>query len=697
EKNCYGKRRGLFWKQTFFQRKAIHVINKLDERYVSQQIEELRQQPSCDLRALVFENVKKIEGTVQVSSNIKGTCQKRLRDAALNVKVVMSVLTERDNDNGEGENAALQREVCSLRAEVEKLKKVIEELQNKPTIAQRNDETDAEIQQTKASAQPVERRSRQQRRTQGRRYPSLSFSPDRNTETEDASVQEYRTKDPIQALEDRLLTCISTMIEQKFSEMTMDVQSKPAAKTQNATVIQKSQRSTSHGSQSAISTNRKDDNVDYRRSSIIAQPVETWVQVVKKNKKKKAGASSQLDHKQQKVVTVAKITNTKDKVTKPKLNPPKTAAISITALDGKYAESLFKAQQEAKPEEFGIVNMRAKRSVTGGYIFEVPGPDGNEKANAFANRLQEVFKDSNVKVARPSRKIDIRVCRLVDSTTPTDVANAIALKFSCQTSEINTGVIRRAPNGLGDLWVRIPVEMGETLIKENRLQVGWTTATIMRLEPRKLHCFRCLQPGHVKIKCPNEDHSNLCFRCGEPGHIARYCEARATCYPCKVRGLPTSHRMGGHACPPITKQERRQAGDQRGLGAANGRQVPEDQPVPSSSASKEGDPVKKVTVREEETLTLCEDESSMDVDTEVVQPPKEQCLSKRLRKEAARGEGTPVPLPSKQWAGGGGASPGRRVNRWWPGSCWGIGPPVTEPTERLVEGTGTPSPPLRQR
>ncbi|RLU15088.1 hypothetical protein DMN91_012975 [Ooceraea biroi] len=208
---------------------------------------------------------------------------------------------------------------------------------------------------------------------------------------------------------------------------------------------------------------------------------------------------------------------------KKKRTPPKVAIVSLTALDGKYDEALLKAQQKVTPEQHGINNMRVKRGLTGGYLFEITGSEGPAKADAFANSLQEVFQGSNVKTSRPILKMEVRIRRLIDSTKTEDVVNAIAQTYACRLADISTGVIRKAPNGLGDLWVRLPLEVGERLLKEARLKVGWTLATVVRLEPR---------------------------------HFARDCEARASCFACKERGLPTGHRMSGpFVSPNIEKGE----------------------------------------------------------------------------------------------------------------------------------------------
>ncbi|XP_029178739.1 serine/arginine-rich splicing factor RS2Z33-like [Nylanderia fulva] len=77
------------------------------------------------------------------------------------------------------------------------------------------------------------------------------------------------------------------------------------------------------------------------------------------------------------------------------------------------------------------------------------------------------------------------------------------------------------------------------------------------LEARPLQCYKCLEGGHVRARCPNNtDRSGRCYRCGEKGHAARNCTADVKCPVCADKGLPANHRAGGKACTPVHKGKR---------------------------------------------------------------------------------------------------------------------------------------------
>jgi len=70
------------------------------------------------------------------------------------------------------------------------------------------------------------------------------------------------------------------------------------------------------------------------------------------------------------------------------------------------------------------------------------------------------------------------------------------------------------------------------------------------LPERPMQCFKCMQKGHIRAACPNnDDHSDKCYRCGVAGHRARECTAPSNCVLCERAGRPANHRIGGPACP----------------------------------------------------------------------------------------------------------------------------------------------------
>ncbi|KMQ95398.1 putative 50 kda protein in type i retrotransposable element r1dm [Lasius niger] len=103
--------------------------------------------------------------------------------------------------------------------------------------------------------------------------------------------------------------------------------------------------------------------------------------------------------------------------------------------------------------------------------------------------------------------------------------------------------MRRTPNGMGIVWVRCPLMAANLIMERTQIKVGWAFAWVELLANRPLQCYKCLEGGHVRARCPNkEDRSGKCYRCGKDGHEAKNCEAAVKYSVCSDRNLPANHR-----------------------------------------------------------------------------------------------------------------------------------------------------------
>ncbi|XP_071577727.1 uncharacterized protein [Temnothorax nylanderi] len=163
--------------------------------------------------------------------------------------------------------------------------------------------------------------------------------------------------------------------------------------------------------------------------------------------------------------------------------------------------------------------------------------------------MSEVFAGrENVKIARPVKTAELRICDLDDSVTPDELERTVAEAGKCPLEQVKVGQARRAPNGLRSIWVRCPVAAANLIARNNRLLVGWLSARVQLLEQRSLQCFRCLEGGHVRATWTSSmDRSTRCYRCGEAGHRAQDCTATPKCPVCTDKGLPAGHRAGSKA------------------------------------------------------------------------------------------------------------------------------------------------------
>ncbi|XP_033199997.1 uncharacterized protein LOC117162245 [Bombus vancouverensis nearcticus] len=134
--------------------------------------------------------------------------------------------------------------------------------------------------------------------------------------------------------------------------------------------------------------------------------------------------------------------------------PPRCAAVSLTVRDGSgftYRDAMSVVKREVKLSELDITELRARRATTRALLFEIPGQDARSKASRLARRMAATLKDLPAKVTVPRRKAEIRVTGLEDSVTPGEVAAAVAEAGGCHADEVNVGVIRSAPRGLGSV------------------------------------------------------------------------------------------------------------------------------------------------------------------------------------------------------------------------------------------------------
>lgn len=258
------------------------------------------------------------------------------------------------------------------------------------------------------------------------------------------------------------------------------------------------------------------------------------------------------------------------------------------------AEAMKAAKTKIRLEDLGISDLRFRKAITGALVMEVQGEGRDEKADNLAKNIKEVLADTEAVIARPVKTAELRVMDLDESVTPEDVADAIARVGECSALSIKVGEIRMSSSRLGTAWVRCPLDVAHKLGTSKRLRVGWVSARVAALEARPLQCFKCLEKGHVRNKCPNDtkDRSQLCYICGESGHRARECTANnPRCPVCADLGLPADHRVGSKKCSPPKKKK-------GGAAGATAATVTTSSPMPVTSGSSQPDQVPEEVVME---------------------------------------------------------------------------------------------------
>lgn len=234
-----------------------------------------------------------------------------------------------------------------------------------------------------------------------------------------------------------------------------------------------------------------------------------------------------------------------------------SSAVTITgrAEGFSYANALKKARERIDLETLGISTSRIRKAVNGGLLIEVTGEDSKAKAEELVSRLRDVLKDSAA-ITCPVKKRELRVIGFDESVTIGEISEALSRLGGCSLADIKTGSIRTMTNGLGVVWVQLPVVAAAKVMEAGRVRIGWTVARVELLKVRPLQCYRCWTFGHVQNTCHSVvDRRGACFKCGQHGHTASVCKNPAHCAVCHDAGLEASHRLGGPQCAAQVRQD----------------------------------------------------------------------------------------------------------------------------------------------
>ncbi|XP_032664103.1 uncharacterized protein LOC116840888 [Odontomachus brunneus] len=251
-----------------------------------------------------------------------------------------------------------------------------------------------------------------------------------------------------------------------------------------------------------------------------------------------------------------------------------------------------RARREISLADLGIGDLRTKRAATGALVLEVSGPEGYAKTDALAGRMRTLFaEEKEVRIARPAKRVELRVRDLDDAMTMEDVITAIALSGGCGPEDVKVGAIRAGANGLGTMWVQCPLASAKKVLDGGRLRVGWTTVRVEALAGRPLQCYRCMQRGHVRATYTSVmDCSGLCYRCGRDGHRTAECGGQVECPVCRDAKRSCGHRMGIFLCPIEGKRGKKEG---KGSGYAP-PQLPKEGKSGRLLSKGEGSPAKRV-------------------------------------------------------------------------------------------------------
>ena len=109
-----------------------------------------------------------------------------------------------------------------------------------------------------------------------------------------------------------------------------------------------------------------------------------------------------------------------------------------------------------------------------GVLVESPGQESAAKADDLAAKLRKVFpEEGDVRISRPVKRAEVRICGLDESIQPGEVKETIAAEGGCNSEEVKVGEIkRRSPRSLGVAWIQCPRRLKPWWIRVGSLLDG---------------------------------------------------------------------------------------------------------------------------------------------------------------------------------------------------------------------------------
>ena len=519
-------------------------LPSMDERLAA-----IRGTPSAILADGILEVADAMERVAATSGNLKGTYMRLLRDEAGKARANAIELAKRTDTSAA--TAALEQENVLLRARLQKAEVEIESLKL------RQNEKDGVERGNRDKVSP----------TVSRAKPAAA--PEKKKLVDSDVKQEIRAlTEQVQALKELVFALMkgdrpigqNAFARREPASSTME---RPSNGREGQT------KTKEQAARKRAPDQRRADPQARSTPTAALDPTTTWVKVVgrkeKAASKKAAKAAIRKDaapreKRERGQRPTPKGTRLGEK---PKVNPPRRAAVAISLAPGSKktgGEVLAIARARIRLPEIGVPVAKIRQTMAGGILIEIPGEESSAKADILATKLREVFvEEREIKISRPIKRAEIRICGLDDSIQPEEVRERVAAEGGCNIEEVKTGeIMRRSPRGLGTVWVQCPALAAKALADKGKIIIGWVSARVEVLKARPMICFRCLEKGHTAGSCTStSDRSGSCYNCGRAGHRAKECRSPPKCPVCSDAGKASNHRFGGRACnPPLPRKNR---------------------------------------------------------------------------------------------------------------------------------------------
>lgn len=209
-----------------------------------------------------------------------------------------------------------------------------------------------------------------------------------------------------------------------------------------------------------------------------------------------------------------------------------------------YADLLKSVKNCVDINKLGVKVNNVKKTKSGDLLLSV------ETEKIMAETLTEEIKNKmeGYEVKLNKKTTILHLMDIEGDVNEGEIIDAISTEVQVnQEEELKVTSLRPGRDGNQTATLVTSKRIAAELLRRTKLRIGWTNCTI-RERINVLRCYKCLEFGHTRTQCNNNDKSDNCLNCGEGGHKAKECKKDPHCESCKDK-----HRADSTRCPVFRK------------------------------------------------------------------------------------------------------------------------------------------------
>ncbi|XP_070070192.1 uncharacterized protein [Drosophila takahashii] len=238
--------------------------------------------------------------------------------------------------------------------------------------------------------------------------------------------------------------------------------------------------------------------------------------------------------------------------------------------------ALVTRREDSQLTDLGAAVTKVLRTARGNILLEV-ARGSSKSAESMRDSISRVLGDAaEVRALTEESKVCVFDIRNLDAiTTEIEIRSALAEQYQLSEGAVSIRSLRPGYEESKTAVFSLPCSMAKEVRQRGEVRIAWTRCRVREREglPR---CFRCLELGHIAIRCKSlVDKSGCCIKCGEPGHKAVACKKESANPPsssgeANVRPGRRSNQAGnGGTGIPRTRAIQGERGRKVGQGPTN--------------------------------------------------------------------------------------------------------------------------------